>query len=97
VSSIPAFQLELILIFFHMDSIRKFKSCIQSWSVTKKWGSMKSYSWYTAYYRPCLPCSADQSLIDRHLFLLRLKPAHSSTADLFVFWRSTDLSAHYST
>jgi hypothetical protein len=36
VSSIPAFQLELILIFFHMDSIRKFKSCIQSWSVTKK-------------------------------------------------------------
>ncbi len=31
VSSIPTFQLELIPIFFHMDSIRKFRSCIQSW------------------------------------------------------------------
>jgi hypothetical protein len=27
----------------------------------------------------------DQSLIDRHLYPLRLKPAHCSTADLFVF------------
>jgi hypothetical protein len=31
VSSILAFQLELIPMFFHMDSIRKFKSFIQSW------------------------------------------------------------------
>jgi len=30
-SSIFAFQLELIPMFFHMDSIRKFKSSIQSW------------------------------------------------------------------
>jgi len=31
VSSILAFQLELIPMFFHMDSIRKFKSFIKSW------------------------------------------------------------------
>jgi hypothetical protein len=31
VSSIPAFQLELIPMFFHMDSIREFRSSIQSW------------------------------------------------------------------
>jgi hypothetical protein len=31
VSSILAFQLELIPMFFHMDSIRKFKIFIQSW------------------------------------------------------------------
>jgi len=31
VSSIPAFQPELIPMFFHMDSIREFKSSIQSW------------------------------------------------------------------
>ncbi len=30
VLSIPTFQLELIPLFFHMDSIRKFKSFIQS-------------------------------------------------------------------
>jgi len=34
VSSIPAFQFELIPMFFHMDSIRKFKSYIQSWRST---------------------------------------------------------------
>jgi len=35
VSSTPAFQPKLILMFFHMDSIREFKSSIQSWrSVT---------------------------------------------------------------
>jgi len=31
VSSIPAFQPKLIPMFFHMDSIRKFRSSIQSW------------------------------------------------------------------
>ncbi len=31
VLSIPTFQLELIPMFFHMDSIRKFRSSIQSW------------------------------------------------------------------
>jgi hypothetical protein len=31
VSSILRFQLELISMFFHMDSIQKFKSFIQSW------------------------------------------------------------------
>jgi len=31
VLSIPAFQPELILMFFHMDSIREFRSSIQSW------------------------------------------------------------------
>jgi len=30
VSSILSFQLELVPMFFHMDSIRKFKSSIQS-------------------------------------------------------------------
>ncbi len=30
-SSIHAFQLELISMFFHMDSIREFRSSIQSW------------------------------------------------------------------
>jgi hypothetical protein len=30
VSSIPPFQLELVPMFFHMDSIRKFKRSIQS-------------------------------------------------------------------
>jgi hypothetical protein len=29
--SIPTFQLELVPMFFHMDSIRKFRSSIQSW------------------------------------------------------------------
>jgi len=31
VSSILAFQLELIPMFFHMDSIKKFRNSIQSW------------------------------------------------------------------
>jgi hypothetical protein len=31
VSLIPAFQLELIPMFFHMDSIRKFQISIKSW------------------------------------------------------------------
>jgi hypothetical protein len=31
VSSIPTFQLKLIPMFFHMDSIREFKNYIQSW------------------------------------------------------------------
>jgi hypothetical protein len=31
VSSIPTFQPELIPMFFHMDSIRQFKSSIQNW------------------------------------------------------------------
>jgi len=31
VSSIPAFQPELIPMFFHMDSIREFRSFIQNW------------------------------------------------------------------
>jgi hypothetical protein len=31
VSSILPFQLELVPMFFHMDSIRKFKNFIQSW------------------------------------------------------------------
>jgi hypothetical protein len=31
VSSIPIIQLELIPMFFHMDSIRKFRNSIQSW------------------------------------------------------------------
>jgi hypothetical protein len=57
----------------------------------------ESYSWYTAYYRPCWPNSADQSLIDGHLFLLRLKPSSCSTADLFVIWKLTYLVAHRST
>ncbi len=32
--SIPAFQPKLIPMFFHMDSIREFKSFIQSWRST---------------------------------------------------------------
>jgi hypothetical protein len=31
VSSIPTFQPKLIPMFFHMDSIREFKSSIQNW------------------------------------------------------------------
>jgi hypothetical protein len=34
VSLIPTFQFKLIPMVFHMDSIRKFKSFIQSWRST---------------------------------------------------------------
>jgi hypothetical protein len=34
VSSIPAFQVKLIPMFFHMDSIKKLKNSIQSWRST---------------------------------------------------------------
>ncbi len=34
VSSIPAFQFELIPMFFHMDSIREFQNFIKSWRPT---------------------------------------------------------------
>jgi hypothetical protein len=34
VSSIPTFQLELIFMLIHMDSIRKFQSYIQNWRST---------------------------------------------------------------
>jgi hypothetical protein len=32
VSLIPTFQLELVPMFFHMDSIKKFRNFIQSWT-----------------------------------------------------------------
>jgi hypothetical protein len=34
VSSIPTFQLKLIPMFFHMDSIREFRNSIQNWRFT---------------------------------------------------------------